>query len=484
MNRPLRYQQVAHLIESQIHSGALRQGMRAPSVRSLAGSAGVSVSTVNQAYQQLEQRGLLTARPRSGYFVTVPLQATAAVPQSAAVRGKRARSVTGDAMDALLESMHRSDVLALGSAATRFSARLNAVLNRLTRQILREEPQLPNRLSPPQGEERLRRAVAHRLSRHGSPVDPASVVVTAGTMEAIALTLGVLCREGDTVLVESPTYFGVLQVIEHMHLKVLEVPNRPGAGIDISAIAELLAAQSIQAAILMPNFNNPTGALTCDQDKVRLVDLFAKAGVPVIEDDIYGDLHLVEDRPRPLASLAGTGRGAANGGASIVTCGSVSKTIAMGYRIGWAVSAEYSADIARAKFCTSLAAPVLQQRVVARYLETGGYDRYLRQLREQLIVDRDRYRDAIIRHFPEGTRVSNPDGGVVLWVQLPERVDSMDLFRHALAEKIGIAPGPIFSAKGDYRNYVRLTMGAGWDEQIESALHRLGKLLGTRKRSG
>ncbi|MEZ5551199.1 MAG: PLP-dependent aminotransferase family protein [Pseudomonadales bacterium] len=477
MNKPLRYQQVAHLIESQIRTGTLRAGMRAPSLRSLAGTAGVSVSTVSQAYQQLEQRGLLMARPRSGYFVATPLPATAAVPQSVVVRGRKARSVTGEAMDALLESMHRSDVLALGSAATRFSGRLNAVLNRLTRQILREEPQLPNRLSPPQGEERLRLAVAHRLSRYGSPVDPDSVVVTAGTMEAIALSLGVLCREGDTVLVESPTYFGVLQVIEYLHLKVLEVPNRPGAGIDIPAVTDLLAAQTIQAAILMPNFNNPTGALTSEPDKVRLVDLFAQAGVPVIEDDIYGDLHLGEDRPRPLASL----RARESGSAGIVTCGSVSKTIAMGYRIGWAVSAELSPDIARAKFCTSLACPALLQRVLARFLETGGYDRYLRQLREQLIVDRDRYRDAIIRHFPEGTRVSNPEGGVVLWVQLPETVDSMDLFRHALAEKIGIAPGLIFSAKGDYRNYVRLTMGAGWDGHIEDALHRLGKLLVSRK---
>jgi DNA-binding transcriptional MocR family regulator len=465
----LLYQRVARLIESQITSGALDPGDRAPSVRALARSARVSVATVNQAYQMLEQRGLLEARPRSGFFVAARAHRPPAIPLSPAPRSRRPRSVAAEVMDTILDAMRRPDVLALNSAVTEFAGRLNGRLNRLTRQVLRDHPDLPNTLSVPPGDlTALRRAVAQRLSLSGKPVDPDHVVVTAGTMEAISLSLGLLCREGDTVLVESPTYFGILQAVERLRLNVVEVANRPGRGIDVAAVSEVVSRQRVQAALLMPNFNNPTGALTGDADKARLVEVLAAADVPLIEDDIYGDLYLGEERPRPLSSFTGTGE--------VITCGSVSKSIALGYRIGWAVSPHYAADIARAKFCASVACPGLQQRVLARYLEGGGYDRYLRGLREALLVHRRRYREALAEYFPPGTRVSDPDGGVVLWVQLPDGADGLALFRHALAQRIGIAPGLIFSAKAGYRNYIRLAMGAGWSPQIDGALRELGRL--------
>ncbi len=470
MNQPRSawlYQRVARLIETQIANGTLRHGDRAPSVRSLARSAGVSIATVNQAYLQLERRGLLRARPRSGYFVAAPARPALAPPSSRPLRNRRPRSVAAEVIDTTLASLRQSDVLALNSAVSVFTGRLNGRLNRLTRQVLRDEPDLPNRLSVPPGDEGLRRAVAARLALAGAPTDPASVVITAGAMEAIVLSLTVLCRAGDTVLVESPTYFGVLQAVEQLRLKVVEVANRPDVGIDVAAVERAVAGGDVAAAVLMPNFNNPTGALTSDADKRALMEILEIAGVPVIEDDLYGDLHLGPERPRPLRAF---------GGGPVVTCGSVSKSIALGYRIGWAVSPEYADDIARAKFCTSVACPTLQQRVLSRFFESGGYDRYLRQLREELAVDRRRYREAVAEHFPSGTRVSDPAGGVVLWVELPEQVDALALFQQALDERIGIAPGLMFSAKGDYRNYVRLTMGAGWSPRVERALGRLGAL--------
>ena len=451
-------------------SGTLGRGDRAPSVRALARSAGVSIATVNQAYLQLERRGLLEARPRSGYYVAATPQSSPPIPLARAPRGRRPGSVAAEVLDIILGSLRRADVVALNSAVTGFTARLNSRLNRLTRQVLRESPDLPNALVVPPGDDGLRRAVAARLSRSGSAVDPEHVVITSGTMDGIVLTLGVLCRPGDTVLVESPTYFGILQAVEHLRLRVVEVANRPETGIDVGAVQDRVARERVAAAVLMPNFNNPTGALTGDDGKVRLLEVLGAAGVPVVEDDIYGDLHLGDERPRTLASFGTDAR--------VITCGSVSKTIALGYRIGWAVSPQFASDIARAKFCTSVACPGLQQRVLARYFESGGYDRFLRALREELQVDRNRYRDVIAAHFPAGTRVSDPAGGVVLWVQLPGGGDGLALFRHALTRGIGIAPGPIFSAKADYRSYVRLAMGAGWDPRVEQALVQLGGLAG------
>lgn len=463
----LLYEQVAALIERQIASGTLTPGDRAPSVRHLARSVGVSVSTVNEAYLRLERRGLLNARPRSGYFVTSAQ--TPPLPVTRPPRSGRPRGVAGEVLDTIMGSFSRTDMVPLGGAVSVFAGRLNTRLNHLTRQVLREAPELPNTLATPPGDEALRRALAARLALSGAPVDPDHVVITAGAMEAIVLSLRVLCRPGGTVLVESPTYFGVLQAVEHLGLKVVEVANRPGCGIDVDAVAEVLDRQSVDAALFMPNFNNPTGALTSDPQKARLATLLADAGVPVIEDDVYGDLHFGPERPRLLAGMPDA--------ANVISCGSVSKTIAIGYRIGWAASPEFAGDIARAKFCTSVACPSLQQRVLARYFESGGYDRYLRQLRQELMVDRDRYRDAVAEHFPPGTRVSDPDGGMVLWVQLPRGGDGLALFRHALAERIGIAPGLIFSAKAGYRNYVRLAMGAGWNPRIAAALRQLGALV-------
>lgn len=464
----LLYERVASLIEQQIGNGTLKTGERAPSVRVLAKSAGVSIATVNQAYQQLELRGLLTARPRSGYFVAAPAAAVFDAPASATLRGRRPRGVAAEVIDVLLATMGESEVLALGSAMTAFSGRLNGQLNRLTRQVLRDRPELPNTIIPPPGDQALRRAVARRLGRTGATVSADDVVITAGTMDAIVLSLGVLCRPGATVLVESPTYFGILQAVEHLRLKVVEVANRPGTGIDVDAVERLVADADVAAAVLMPNFNNPTGALTSDAGKARLLDVLGRAGVPVVEDDIYGDISLAPERPRPLASFAAS--------SPVITCGSVSKSIAIGYRIGWAVSPEYARDLARAKFCTSVACPSLQQQVLARFLEGGGYDRHLRRLRETLLVDRQRYRDTVCHAFPAGTRVSNPHGGVVLWVELPEAVDGLALFHRAMAEGIGIAPGLIFSAKADYRNFIRLAMGTGWNDEIEAGLVRLGRL--------
>jgi DNA-binding transcriptional MocR family regulator len=303
----------------------------------------------------------------------------------------------------------------------------------------------------------------------GAPVDPAHVVITGGTMDAITLSLQVLCRAGDTILVESPTYFGLLQAIEHLSLRVVEVPNVPGLGIDVEAVRNVVRANKIAAAVLMPNFNNPTGSLTPDDSKREIVQILSELEVPIIEDDIYGDLHYGSARPTSMRAFDEAGL--------VISCGSVSKTIAPGYRIGWAVSPQFHTEITRAKFYSSVACPSLQQLVLARYYASGGYDRYLRRVRATLAANSQQFIEGIARYFPEGTRVSRAAGGIVLWVELPHNVDGTQLFRTALASRIGIAPGIVFSAKADYRNFVRISCGLPWTGTLEKALEKLGRLI-------
>ncbi len=463
------YERVATLIERQIAAGALRPRERVPSLRAMSRHAGVSIGTVVQAYMSLEQRGLLETRPRSGYFVAAPASPVLSAPAAQRVARPRPRAVARRVMDILLESLSRRDLIALNSAIAASATRLDGRLNSITRSVLRDEPGLPNALLTPPGLPELRREIAKRCVLHGLVVTADDIVITNGTMEAIMLSLAVVCRPGDTVLVESPTYFGILQVIEHLRLKVVEVPNRPGDGIDPAAVATVLAATPVRAAVFQSGFNNPTGALTPDAAKAEIVHLLGRHRVTLIEDDIYGDLHFGDPRPRPFAAFDAAG--------SVITCASISKTVALGFRIGWAVSPRHAAALSRAKFCSSVATAALQQHVIARYLTRATHDRHLRQVRAALRDNCRRFTATLAEAFPAGTRVSDPEGGVVLWVELPGRADGVALFEKALTHRVGIAPGVIFSARGDYRQFIRLSAGVRWSEGVERALWLLGELV-------
>jgi DNA-binding transcriptional MocR family regulator len=465
------YERVAGIIEEQIEKGALRAAERVPSVRTMSRHAGVSVGTVVQAYMRLEQLGLLEARPRSGYFVAARSRVPAPAPPPRRLTGsQRPRAIAREVVDTVIESFGRTDLVALNSAVAASAARINGRLNGLTRRVLRESPGLPNAFSVPPGYAELRREIAKRAALSGMRVDPDDVVITSGTMEALALSLGVLCCSGDTVLVETPTYFGILQLVRHLRLKVVEVPNHPSAGIDVAALERVVSGTRVSAALLQSSFNNPTGALTPDAAKQRILAVLAKHRIPLIEDDIYGDLHFGRERPKPFAAFGDS--------ADIVTCGSISKTVALGFRVGWAIGPRHTAALVSAKFCTTVGSPTLQQHVAARYFASRNHDRHLRRVRENLRANCERFADAIARSFPRGTRVSSPEGGVVLWVDLPADVDGVALFHAALERGIGIAPGIIFSAKAAYRNSIRLSAGVQWTPAVARAIELLGKLAG------
>ena len=466
---PLLYERVAGLVAGQISSGALRVSERIPSVRSMSRSARVSVSTVVQAYTHLESLGLIEARPQSGYFVRARLRERLPEPPPRQIRSTRPRSVAADVLDACREAIQRTDLVQLNMACAPPESSPNRRLNRLIRDELRDHPNHAGEIVLPPGDYELRRQVARRAALAGAATNPDDIVITGGTMDAVTLSLGVLCKSGDTILVESPTYFGVLQAVEHLGLKVVEVPNHPGRGIDVDAIRGAVGEQRLAAAVLMPNFNNPSGSLTPAEAKRDLVSVLTGAGVPIVEDDLYGELHFGAGRPDSLRRFDTHGL--------VISCGSVSKTIALGYRVGWAISPAWARDIQRAKFFTSVAAPTLQQRVLARYFASGGYDRFLTGLRRMLAESAERFLDAIASAFPTGTCVARPAGGMVLWVRLPPGVDSMELFRAALECRIGIMPGIVFSAKAGFRNYIRLNYGCGWAPDVAAAIGTLGRLV-------
>lgn len=321
----LLYESLAMRLREQIERGTLRAGERLPSIRQLAANHGISAATAVQACLQLEREGRVQARPRAGYFVRATAVASpAALP---APRRRTPGMVDHPALQRVLDTVARTDLLPLHTAtpapALLPAAHLAAALSRQ----LRRQRTAALDYAPPQGHAALRRQIAQRYAHCATSVTADEVVITAGAMEAISLALRTLAMPGDVVLVETPTYHGILQAMAALRLKVLEVPNRSGQGIDIARLESLLQRTKVRAAVLVPNFNNPIGSLTPDSAKRALLDSCARHGTVVIEDDIYGELDWSGQRPRPLRHF--------DTHANVITCGSFSKVLAPGLRVGW-----------------------------------------------------------------------------------------------------------------------------------------------------
>lgn len=298
------------------------------------------------------------------------------------------------------------------------------------------------------------------------------ICTTVGATEGLSLSLRAVARAGAVIAVESPAYFGVLQIIEGLGMRAIEIPAHPRTGLDVSAFEETIRAQPVHALVVNPTISNPLGSIMPEDERERLVRIARRADIPIIEDDVYGELVFDGSRPRPLRAFAGPSEDS-----NVLHVSSVSKTLAPGYRVGWVAGGKWHDQIVRLKYGQSLACPALLGMAVAEFLASGGYDRHLRRLRSAVAGNVERYREAIVTAFPDGTRVSSPRGGFVLWVELPPGVDAVTLHEQALRKRIVVAPGPLFSARARFANFIRISAGTPWSERIEEAIGTLAKLV-------
>jgi len=460
-----RYQELACQIEGLIETGVLKPRMRLPSVRQASCAYGISPSTVFQAYYALERRGLIVARPRSGYFVNcrqpadlrpAPILAHSAATQTSSLTHRFMQALQDCDNAALASPFPNPELFPLG--------RLARSLNRAARSMDCGENAVPM----PIGEECLRRQIARRYLTVGMVVPIDEIIITSGALDALTLSLETLTSPGDIVAVGHPTFYGALSAIERLHLKVVEIPVDSHEGLDLHALADALERYPIRACWFMTSNQHPTGVTLPDDKKQALIELLAHHEVPLIEDDVYSELHFGPTPIRPAKRFDRNNL--------VLHCGSFSKSLAHRYRIGWVAAARFAPRIALAKWTTTFSASVPAQLAIADYLEHGGYDRFLRKLRADLVCLQAQMLRAIRDYFPRGTSLVRPDGGYFLWVELPPHVDSVHLFEAAAAHGIAIAPGPIFSATGDFRRYIRLNYGHPWTPAIETAMRTLGAL--------
>ena len=461
------YRQVVELIGSRIDAGELTPGDRLPSLRRMSDRLGVSLPTVRQAYIELERQGRVHARPQSGFYV----QARAA-NRLQRTRCGQAGPVTVCCMplaEQVYAANHRPDMVPLGIANPSMALPAARVLHRTMRRIMSRCETQSLSYAPIDGDPGLKRQLAFRMLQQGGDVRPEDIIITNGAQEALALALRSACKPGDVVAVESPTYHGLLELIESEGMLALEIETCPEAGVRLDALAEALDRHSIAACMFSSALNNPLGSTTSDEHRRELVALLESRDVILIEDDVYGELLFDGSRPRLAQFYSRKGL--------VLSAGSFSKTAAPGYRIGWLLAGRLATVARRYKRSLSCSSGLLQQLTLAELMASGDYERHLRRLRPVLKANAERMTGLICRHFPAETRVSRPAGGSVLWVELPPEVDAEQLFLAAVAEQVSIAPGVMFGPGDRYRHHIRLSFGHPWSERIAAAIRRLGQLV-------
>jgi DNA-binding transcriptional MocR family regulator len=459
------YARVAESLARDIREGLYAPSDRLPSVRELTRRLGVSTSTVVEAFGQLLDRGLVVSRPQVGFFV----RPDASVLDTPAMSKPRVVPTTVSTSEIAMEVVQATaepELVAFGSALPNVELEAPRAVRRLLAQAARGTKALEYETPP--GHRELRVQIARRARGAGCDVSADDIVITSGCQEAVMLSLRAISNPGDTIAVESPTFYGTLQAIESLGLRVLEIPTHPETGIHLESLEMAIEQFPIKGCIVTPAASNPLGTTMSDERKIALLEILESRDVPLIEDDIHGDLVFASPRPRAIKSWDTKGQ--------VLLCSSVSKSIAPGLRVGWSIAGRFAARVNYLKLVSSMASATLPQMAVADYLLGGSYDRHLRAAKTFYAQSRDALIDLVSRHFPRDTKVTRPSGGFVAWVELPREVDALGLYRRALAGGVSVAPGPLFSARAKYRNFLRLNYANPWDDRARQAIQRLGAL--------
>jgi DNA-binding transcriptional MocR family regulator len=461
------YEEVAGKMGHLIRHGTYRTGDRIPSIRDISRSMKVSISTALEAYRLLEVRGLIEARPQSGYYVSPPMMTPVSEPQLLKKDLKPTEASVGEIARVIVKDAADPSFVNLGMATPNVELLPAKKLNQMLASVVRAKDAVSVSYLFSNGYGPLRKQIAQRTIQAGCPLTPDDIVVTTGCHEAIAISLRALCRPGDAVAIESPFFFNHLQAMAAMGLKIVEIPSSPREGISLEALGYALEQTAVKACLVSANYSNPTGSCMPDHRKKALVEMLAAREIPLIEDDIYGDLSFSDVRPRAAKSFDREGL--------VILCSSFSKTLAPGYRVGWVAPGRHLQEIEHQRTINTLTPASPTQMAVAEFLATGGYERHLRRVwriyEKQLL----RMLETVRLNFPGGTKATRPEGSFIFWVELPRNVDSLELYRQARDKGISIAPGPIFSNSGRYRNFLRLN-AAHWSAKIERALEAVGSL--------
>ncbi|MEL0553194.1 PLP-dependent aminotransferase family protein [Raoultella lignicola] len=463
-----KYQQLAQQLTEQMALGVWQPGDRLPSLREQVVSSGMSFMTVSHAYQLLESQGRIIARPQSGYYV-------APKPVKLRQPARPAQVTRDEAVDIntyifeVLQASRRASMLPFASAFP--DPRLFPLqqLNRSLAQVSKTATAMSVIENLPPGNSELRHAIARRYALQGMNISPDDIVITAGALEALNLSLQAVTEPGDWVVVENPCFYGALQALERLRLKALSVATDVKEGIDLDALEQALQNYPVKACWLMTNGQNPLGFTLSAEKKARLVELLTRYNVVLIEDDVYSELYFGREKPLPAKYW--------DHHEMTLHCSSFSKCLVPGFRIGWVAAGKHARRIQQLQLMSTLSTSSPMQLALVDYLSTRRYDAHLRRLRRQLAERKQLAWQALLRHLPAEVKIHHSDSGYFLWLELPEGADAGELSARALQDNISIAPGKMFSTTANWASFFRFNTAWGWGEREEQGVKRLGELI-------
>ena len=464
------YMQVSEGIEKMIADEILKIGDKLPSVRMLSDEYGISMGTAFQAYYHLEGKGLIESRPKSGYYVRFNHRRYPEIPKQV-LPDPVSHDVSVKEMIASIytDIAAGKNVINLALAVPDISLLPAAKLNKSVVYAMRNIKDHCISYEHTQGSLDLRKQIARLAFNWGGKINADEIVVTSGCLEAVTMCLKAVTQPGDTVAIETPTYFGIIQAIESLGLKVVEISTSAEEGVDLDSLQRAIKKFTLKACVFVPNFNNPMGNCMPDEKKKKLVEIISRHNIPLIEDDIYGELYFGKNRPRTFKYYDTKG--------IVMHCSSLSKSLAPGYRIGWAIPGNFFEEVKELKRVNNISCPTITQAAMAHFLSIGRYEYHLKNLRKALHTQCLKYIQAIIEYFPEDTKISRPQGGFVLWVELNKKVNAFKLRAEAMKHRISVVPGKIFSASNSYSNFIRISFGKPWNEDADYGLMVVGKLI-------
>lgn len=466
------YSQLADKMTELIRSGAIAAGERIPSVRQLARREKVSISTVAAAYNLLEEQGWVEVKPKSGYYVRRQVRESLAVPSTSNLHSPPVIATTSQLVMEVQRDTLKPQAISFCRATPAADFPITRHLQQTYTRISRTRKHVGIGHTNPEGPYELRQQIAHHAVDAGVAVSPDSIVTTAGCLNAMGLCIQALTKPEDVVAVESPCYYGILQLIEAYGLKAIEIPAHPETGLSLEALKLAMEQWPLKAVLSVSSYSNPLGCSIPDERKKELVALLEQYQVPLIEDDIYGDLYFGERRTCAIKAFDTEGL--------VLLCSSLSKTIDPQLRVGWILAGRYYEEILHRKFVNMLSTPILPQLVSAEILGQGIYERHLRQAREAYRQRYLRLVDLVSEHFPSVTKISRPQGGIVAWLELPRKVDTTELYHYARNHDVLIAPGEMFSLHNQFRHCFRLNYAPRWTAERENAIQRLGQWVAER----
>jgi DNA-binding transcriptional MocR family regulator len=464
-----KYIEVADRIETLIEKRVLKIGDKLLSVRALSKEQGISLSTAFQAYYLLESKGLIEARPQSGYYVKFSPEHTLDLPRTCLPPDDAMPVSVDEMINSVYVDLNSEKLLNFSMGAPAIELLPTAKLSKAVMHVLRESKTSCLNYEHIQGNPALRKQIARQAFNWGGAPSEDDIIVTAGAVEAMSLCIKAITKPGDAIAIESPTYFAIFQIMESHGLKVVEIPTSPVSGVDLDYLEKAIPKFDIKACLFVNNFNNPLGSCMPDENKKRLVEMLAKKEIPLVEDDIYGELFFGKTRPKTCKTFDKKGL--------VLHCASFSKSLAPGYRIGWTMPGRFKEKVLKLKRMHTVSTNTLSQAAVADFLSKGRYELHLRHLRKALHTQSLRYLQAASEFFPEDTCMTRPQGGFTLWVEMNKKINAYKFHKRALKHNIGIAPGQIFSSQGRFENCVRISYGQPYNNKIEQGLHTIGKLM-------